>query len=100
MAGVGFSPPAKLASRLQQAAADIGSGASPAEATSPAGSVVNRLLSSAESTVKVRPADTAPTPEVQATLDQALTALRAGDFEATLARLDTLPQGMKASSRP
>ncbi|HQS47872.1 MAG: hypothetical protein B7Y12_10305 [Rhizobiales bacterium 24-66-13] len=96
VADVGFSPPAKLASRLQQAAAEAGSGSAPAEATSTAGSVVNRLLSSAESLVKVRPADTAPTPEVQATLDQALAALRAGDFDTALARLDALPQGTKA----
>lgn len=93
VAGVGFSPPAKLASRLQQAAAEAGNAST--EATSAAGSVVNRLLSSAESLVKVRPADTAPTPEVQATLDQALAALRAGDFDAALARLDALPQGTK-----
>ncbi|OYX69923.1 MAG: hypothetical protein B7Y95_16740 [Rhizobiales bacterium 32-66-11] len=94
VAGVGFSPPAKLASRLQQAAAEAGN--APAEATSTAGSVMNRLLSSAESLVKVRPAETAPTPEVQATLDQALAALRAGDFDTALARLDALPQGTKA----
>ncbi|MFG1425506.1 COG4223 family protein [Roseixanthobacter glucoisosaccharinicivorans] len=94
VASVGFSPPAKLASRLQQVAAEAASGA-PAEGTSTAGSVVNRLLSSAESLVKVRPADTAPTPEVQATLDQALAALRAGDFDTALARLDALPQGTK-----
>lgn len=93
VAGVGFSPPAKLVSRLQQAAAEAGN--TPAEATSTAGSVVNRLLSSAESLVKVRPAETAPSPEVQATLDQALAALRAGDFDTALARLDALPQGTK-----
>ncbi|MEP9366072.1 hypothetical protein [Xanthobacter sp. VNH20] len=93
LASVGFSSPAKLASRLQQAGTEAA--AAPAEATSTAGSVVNRLLSSAESLVKVRPAETAPTPEVQATLDQALAALRAGDFDTALTRLNALPQGTK-----
>ncbi|MFG1461562.1 hypothetical protein V5F77_01575 [Xanthobacter sp. DSM 24535] len=95
MAATGYSAPAKLAQRVQQAAVQANASAPAAAAAPSGGSVMDRLLSSAESLVKVRPAETVPAPQDQALLDQAVGALRAGDLDTALGRLDALPQVTK-----
>lgn len=88
-AGSGYATPAQMATRL----ADLGAAALAAQPGAPrADSLVNRLMSSAESLVRVTPPDgSAAAPEATAQLQQAVSAVRAGDFDAALAALKPLP---------
>lgn len=97
-AATGYATPAKLATRL----ADLGAAALAAQPGAPrADSLVNRLMSSAEGLVRVTPPDgSAAAPEATAQLQQAVNAVRAGEFDAALADLKKLPAPVIEKLKP
>jgi len=97
-ATTGYAPPAVLARRLEEAART--SGATSEAPAQTGGSMVDRLLSSAETLVRVRPAETAPTGQTQTVLEQAVAAVRASNFDAAVAALTTLPPEVRAKLAP
>ncbi len=95
----GYASPAKLATRL----AEQGAAALAAQPNAPrADSLVNRLISSAEGLVRVTPPEGggANAPESAAQLQTAVAAVRAGDLDAALAALQTLPAPVKDKLQP
>lgn len=100
-AAQGFAPPARLAEKLQEAARARTNAPLPAGQTAPKeGGLVDRLLSSAESLVRVGSTDGAPAPADQTQIDAAAAALRAGDIALALSRLDALSPDAKAKVKP
>ena len=97
-AAAGYAPPAVLAQRLE-AAAEAPAAAREAPAAA-GGSMMDRFLSSAESLVRVRPADAPPSGQTQTKLNQAVAAVRSGDYDAATARLAELPPEMRAKLAP
>ncbi|WP_029004048.1 COG4223 family protein [Azorhizobium doebereinerae] len=99
-ANSGYAPPAKLAARL----AEDGAAALSAEPGAPrADGLVNRLMSSAENLVRVTPpggTGAAASPDAAAALQKAVAAVRAGDMDAALAALATLPPGAREKLQP
>lgn len=102
-AAQGYPAPARLATRLQDAARAkpaAAAGAAPAPAPAPAspegGGLMDRLLSSAESLVRVGATDAGPGAGDQSSLDGAAAALRAGDMAQALSRIDALSPETKA----
>lgn len=90
----GYPLPAKLAERLAEAAR-----AAPPrepEAVPPGGSFMDRIISSAESLVKVKPADAVVSPDQQAAVQRAVSAVRAGDLDLALKEIDAMSPEMKA----
>lgn len=96
-AAQGYPSPARLADRLQDAARARAAqpAAAPAPAAAKEGGLVDRLLSSAESLVRVGASD-APAPADQTLIDAAAAALRTGDVAQALAKLDALSPDAKA----
>ncbi|MDE1569267.1 COG4223 family protein [Aquabacter sp. P-9] len=93
-AATGLPTPSELARRLAEAASAAGQPVS--EAPAPAGaSMVDRLLSSAESLVRVRSTDTAAAPAAAERLTAAQAALRAGELDKALEALGALPADLK-----
>lgn len=101
-AAQGYPAPARLATRLQDAArakpaAAAGAAApAPAPASPEGGGLMDRLLSSAESLVRVGATDAGPGAGDQSSLDGAAAALRAGDMAQALSRIDALSPETKA----
>lgn len=92
-AATGLPTPAELSRRLAEAAA--GQQAADASAAPTSGSMVDRLLSSAESLVKLRSSETAPAPAAADRLSAAQAALRAGDLDKAVEALNALPPDLK-----
>ncbi|OZA84384.1 MAG: hypothetical protein B7X76_06920, partial [Azorhizobium sp. 39-67-5] len=100
-AAQGYPAPARLATRLQDAArakpaAAAGAAPAPAPASPEGGGLMDRLLSSAESLVRVGATDAGPGAGDQSSLDGAAAALRAGDMAQALSRIDALSPETKA----
>ncbi|WP_043878747.1 hypothetical protein [Azorhizobium caulinodans] len=97
-AGRGYGSTAALAKRLS----DEGATALAGEAsTGPTGSgVVNRLLSGAESLVRVTPPGGTSAAPSEETLQKAVATLQAGDADGALAALATLPEGARQKLQP
>ncbi|MFS8037839.1 COG4223 family protein [Xanthobacter sp. AM11] len=94
-AAQGYAPPVALASRLAAAGAKAVGALAPPPA--PEGeTLVNRLLASAESLVKVRPATGPGAVDVPALIDRAVAQVKAGQLEEALATLKPLPQPVAA----
>lgn len=92
-AAQGYPPPARLASRLAEEGAKALGAEAPAPGPQPEG-IVNRLISSAESLVKVRPASGPGSVDSAAVLDRAVAQVKAGQMEDALATLKQLPPGV------
>lgn len=97
-AGTGYATPTKLATRLSE----LGSAALAAQPGAPrTDSLVNRLMSSAEGLVRVTPPDgSAAAPEATEHLQKAVNQVRAGEFDAALAELKTLPAPVIEKLKP
>lgn len=92
MAQGGFPPLPKLAEQLLSAGNAAIDGLTPTpEAPPPDASLVTRFLSSAQSLVKVRPADSLDPESLRGVLNRAVAAVRMGDIESALATLKQLP---------
>lgn len=89
-AAKGYPTPAQAAARLREAARAPTEGTAPAVSAGGSGSFLDRIVSSAESLVKVQPADSAPRASDQRALDAAADALVSGDTAQALAALDML----------
>lgn len=99
-AAKGYATPAQSAARLRAAARAPAEGQAAASPTGEGGSLMTKILASAESLVKVQPADSAPRASDQKALDTAATALEAGDTAGALGALDTLSPETKAKVAP
>lgn len=98
-AAQGYAPPAKLAARLAEDGAKALGDAAPPAAPAPE-TLVNRLLASAESLVKVRPATGPGAVDSEAVLGRAVAQVRAGQLEEALGTLKGLPQPVAAQLAP
>ncbi|QTL03060.1 hypothetical protein J5J86_20210 [Aquabacter sp. L1I39] len=94
-AATGLPMPAELSRRLAEAAAAAGQQTAEASAAPASGSMVDRLLSSAESLVKLRSTETAAAPAAADRLSAAQAALRAGDLDKALEAINALPPDLK-----
>lgn len=90
----GFAPSAALAARLAQEGAAALGAASPAPSDAKA-SLVDRLMSSAESLVKVRPATGPGSVDSEGLVATAVTQLRAGQLDEALKTLKQLPESVQ-----
>ncbi|MFG1346910.1 hypothetical protein V5F59_18625 [Xanthobacter autotrophicus DSM 431] len=91
----GFAPPAKLAERLaKEGAAAIGA-AAPPPADAPV-SLVDRLMASAESLVKVRPASGPGAVDAESVLATAVGLVKTGQLDEALRVLKQLPDAVQA----
>ncbi|MEP9377126.1 hypothetical protein ABLE91_10450 [Aquabacter sp. CN5-332] len=96
-ASQGYAPPAKLAQRLADAARAPGASAAPGAADAASGSsIMDRIVSSAETLVRLKPAETAARPDDAAALDAVVAATRAGDLDLALKQIEALPPATKA----
>lgn len=95
-AATGLPTPAELSRRLAEAASAAGQPTAEASAASASGSMVDRLLSSAESLVKLRSSETAAPPAAVDRLSAAQAALRAGDLDKAVEALNALPPDLKS----
>ncbi len=94
-AASGLPTPAELSRKLTEAAAAAGQSVSEAPAAPAGGSMVDRLLNSAESLVRVRSSDAPAAPAAADRLAAAQAALRAGDLDKALEALNALPADLK-----
>ncbi|MEW6255418.1 MAG: hypothetical protein AB1592_05625 [Pseudomonadota bacterium] len=99
-AAKGYPTAVQAAARLRAAARAPAEGQATASPTGEGGSLMTKILASAESLVKVQPADSAPRASDQKALDTAATALEAGDTAGALGALDTLSPETKAKVAP
>lgn len=90
----GFAPSPALAARLAQEGAAALGAAAPAPANANA-SLVDRLMASAESLVKVRPATGPGSVDSEGLIGTAVTQVRAGQLEEALKTLKQLPEGVQ-----
>lgn len=90
----GFAPAAALAARLaQEGAAALGASApAPADASA---SLMDRLMSSAENLVKVRPATGPGSVDSEGLIGTAVTQVRAGQLDEALKTLKQLPESVQ-----
>lgn len=93
-ANQGYAPPAKLAQRLADAARAPSAPAAPADAAG--SSIMDRIVSSAETLVRLKPAEGAARPNDTAAVDAVVAAARAGDLDLALKQIDALPPETKA----
>lgn len=92
MAQAGFPPLPKLADQLAAAGDAAVDGLTPAPEAPPAdSSLVTRFLASAQSLVKVRPADGVDPDSLRGIVRRAVGDVRAGDLDSALATLKQLP---------
>ncbi|MFG1249356.1 hypothetical protein [Xanthobacter flavus] len=90
----GFAPSAALAARLAQEGAAALGAAAPAPSDARA-SLVDRLMSSAESLVKVRPATGPGSVDSEGLIATAVTQVRAGQLDEALKTLKQLPESVQ-----
>lgn len=90
----GFAPSAALAARLAQEGAAALGAAAPAPANASA-SLMDRLMSSAENLVKVRPATGPGSVDSEGLLGTAVTQVRAGQLDEALKTLKQLPDSVQ-----
>ncbi|MFG1211067.1 hypothetical protein V5F72_01440 [Xanthobacter flavus] len=90
----GFAPSAALAARLAQEGAAALGAAAPAPSDAKA-SLVDRLMSSAESLVKVRPATGPGSVDSEGLIATAVTQVRAGQLDEALKTLKQLPESVQ-----
>ncbi|MFG1265629.1 hypothetical protein [Xanthobacter aminoxidans] len=90
----GFAPSAALAARLAQEGAAALGAAAPAPANTSA-SLMDRLMSSAENLVKVRPATGPGSVDSEGLLGTAVTQVRAGQLDEALKTLKQLPDSVQ-----
>lgn len=90
----GFAPAPALAARLAQEGAAALGAAAPAPANANA-SLVDRLMSSAESLVKVRPATGPGSVDSEGLIGTAVTQVRAGQLDEALKTLKQLPDSVQ-----
>lgn len=90
----GFAPAPTLAARLAQEGAAALGAAAPAPANANA-SLVDRLMSSAESLVKVRPATGPGSVDSEGLIGTAVTQVRAGQLDEALKTLKQLPDSVQ-----
>ncbi|WP_127088096.1 COG4223 family protein [Aquabacter cavernae] len=95
-AAKGYPTPIQAAARLRDIARTPVEGQATSAPLSSPGSFVDRILSSAESLVKVQPADRAFRASDQRALDAAADQLAGGDTAQALATIDTLSPEAKA----
>ena len=101
MAQTGFPPLPQLADQLLAAGNAAIDGLTPApEAPAADASLVTRFLASAQSLVKVRPADGIDPDSLRGLLNRAVAAVRMGDIESALATLKQLPQPVQQKLAP
>ncbi|TCT06045.1 hypothetical protein [Aquabacter spiritensis] len=91
-ASSGYAPPAKLAERLVQAEA----APAPAGASSTGSSFLDRIVTSAENLVRVGPAENAAASGPPASLDGVVGAVRSGDLDGALKKIEALPPATRA----
>lgn len=87
----GYPPRAALAERLEREGLAAIAGLTPAPAAPSDDSLVARLLSSAESLVSIRPADSPDPTGTRGVLARAVDLVRSGNLEHALAELRQLP---------
>lgn len=93
-AETGVAPRADLTAEMDAAANAMIAAAKP---VNPDAGVIERLVSSAESLVKVRPVGAVEGPGVPETVARIEVAVTQGDFAKALAEYDTLPEAAKAA---
>ncbi len=102
VAAAGYPTTAELAARLErEGAAALAEFVTPAvpeapEAPAEDAGIVNRLLSSAQNLVKVRPAPGTVPAQYRGALGGAVAAVRAGDFAGAVTLIAALPDPVKA----